>query len=196
MVKKREDMTPEEYEEVKKRLSAMREKAVEVYKARKEEKQKQKQEAQPVEQNPPSQIAISKKVHTPPKPILPEPTPIQEISQEIPVEVAPNVAILPPSIHKKTKVIEKDEGFVAKPSHTPDFNLEQYFDAKYKAKAKYMKPSAPAPMPVPTPSFQSNSNQKPKQEDLVQRSAKEEIANRVQNEMLKMAMKNVFPSYY
>lgn len=190
MVKKREDMTPEEYEEVKKRLSAMREKAVEVYKARKEEKLKQKQvssnqEAQPVEQISTNHIAISKKVHTAPKPILPEPIPIEEIPVEVP-------AILPPSIHKKTKVIEKDDGFIAKPvpsNQTPDFNLEQYFDAKYKAKAKYMKPvSAPAP--------QSPPSQKPKQEDLVQRSAKEEIANRVQNEMLKMAMKNVFPSYY
>ncbi|HEY9704906.1 MAG TPA: hypothetical protein V6C58_20875, partial [Allocoleopsis sp.] len=159
-----------------------------IYKARKEEKEKAKAQVPPEPKIQEIPVKPSKQsVHIPPAPMA---TPlIPEVAEEVP----PNIAISKPlPIPQPPPPPPVEVPMPKKPTvHSINFNLDEYFDAKYKAKSKYMKRETPVPAPTPVVKAPV-----PSQEQLVQRSAKEEIQNRVQNEMLKMAMKNVFPSYY
>jgi len=180
MAKKREDMTPEEYEAIKKRLADMRAKSIEVYKQKKEAKEKMIKEKS-VETPKMTEEVIEESIVniTVPASVVKEPLPVP-----VPVHKPPA-----PTIIEKTPSLPIPE--TPRKVQTPmfDFDLDKYMEAKYKAKSKYIKQPVSAPVVAPsTPPQQAES--------VLYRSAKEEIRNRVNDEVLKLAMKSVFPTYY
>jgi len=151
-----------------------------VYKQKKETKEKMIKEKS-VETPKMTEEVIEESIVniTVPASVVKEPLPVP-----VPVHKPPA-----PTIIEKTPSLPIPE--TPRKVQTPmfDFDLVKYMEAKYKAKSKYIKQPVSAPVVAPsTPPQQAES--------VLYRSAKEEIRNRVNDEVLKLAMKSVFPTYY
>jgi hypothetical protein len=157
MVKKKADLTPEEYELVKKKMEAMREKAAIANKARGAATVEVKanmleKKAELAQKKKEALLAKYKKAD--------EPADVPPVQPEVPKQ-------------KPTPVPE-----------LPSVDLDSYFDAKYRAKSKYMRPETPQAAPQGPPPIQQ----------LVQQTAREQIHGRLNQDLLAMAMKSVFGS--
>jgi len=162
---KRTDMTEEEYEAICERLRKARMVAQEKLKNKKE---------------------VDEPVAIPAPVSIPEPEQEQESEEETHFESAPIQTPLPKP--KKAVVSKSKPVEIAK----PEVDLDSYFEAKYRAKAKYV-PSYNHP-------YQDEVNRQvaqpqPQPSHLIQQTAKEQIRGRVNNEMFNLAMKSVFPTY-
>jgi hypothetical protein len=108
-----------------------------------------------------------------PEPIEPAPTPeLSEITPELPP---------PKKTASKPRAIKNQ---VPKPNILDENELDKYFSAKYKWKSAY---ATPAPPPVFSP---------PPMATAVRATAQDQIRSRVNDEVMKMAMKSVFPDWH
>ena len=120
------------------------------------------------------------------KPVKEEaPAPVHEPEPEHEPEYEPEPEYQAPAPPKKAVRASRAKVAVAKPEPV---NLDEYFQAKYRAKAMYLPvQEEPIKQTVTAPPVSSNH--------LLQQTAREQIRGRVNNEMFNLAMKSVFPSY-
>lgn len=126
----------------------------------------------------------------------PEPEPVYE-EPEVAPEPEPVYELPPPptSVPKpKKSVASTSAPKPVKPKPEP-VNLDEYFEAKYRAKSKYIQPQPSYNHP-----YQDEVNKQmklapePSPAHLIQQSAREQIRGRVNNEMFNLAMRSVFPT--
>ena len=166
MPRKREDMTDEEYQSMLKRLSAMREKSAAACAAKKAARLEQAQ-SEPVQSVPqvPEQSVQSEQS---------EPEHADEMPTPLPPPPKKTASKPKPILQRAPKPLQMDET-----------ELDKYFAAKYKWKNAYAAPPpAPVAPPAPVPMVAA-----------VRATAQDQIRNRVNDEVLKMAMKSVFPDW-
>jgi len=171
MPRKREDMSDEEYQAMLQRLSAMREKSKAVCAAKK---------AARVSVEPTPQIEPEVLPEIPEVPEQPE-EPEQPLHHdEMPTPMPP-----PPRQRKAKPIAIAPQ---PKPQVMDEIELDKYFQAKYKWKTAYAAPPAPHVPPPATPTL-------PLMAAAVRNTAQDQIRNRVNDEVMKMAMKSVFPDW-
>lgn len=196
-------MTDEEYQALCSRLKKAREIAAQKLKdARPEPDPKLAERAKS------APIPIPKTVRTSRAGAKPKGEP--EAAQEATVVESAPVAPAPPVRDEFKDIVEAPQSATSlrsEPSATPTprrripklrpepVDLDTYFDAKYRAKSKYMVSNAhpyqnivdahvepPSPTPAPRP-------------PLIRQVAREQIQGRINNEIFSMAMRSVFPQY-
>ena len=172
MTRRREDMSDEEYQSMLKRLEAMRERAKVVMKKKKAEIAARKV-VEPI-------IAQQEPI---PKPNISQQEPIVEpaIAPQEPV-IAP-IALPPKPTRTRARPIPKPVAPI--PQAMDETELDRYFAAKYKAKAQFL----PQAQPVQQPPVQQPMAA------AVRVTAQDQIRNRVNDEVMKLAMKSVFPDW-
>ena len=180
MPRKREDMSDEEYQAMLQRLSAMREKSKVSCAAKKA-----------------ARAAVATPVQIEPE-VLPEIPEIPEIPEQPLHHDEMPTPLPPPPRQRKAKPIAiapqqreptgrpKPQVMDAKGAFYDETELDKYFQAKYKWKTAYAAPPAPPP-PVHAPP--------PLMTAAVRNTAQDQIRNRVNDEVMKMAMKSVFPDW-
>lgn len=157
---KRVDMTPEQYEAVCERLK----------KARAIAEQKLRRQNQTITDAP--------------EPVQ-EPEPTQEVEIE---EQEPVIESLPMPV--KMNLPKSKKVAIPKPQTAAEpVDLDAYFDAKYRAKSRYM----PQPQMVQEVA-QPPPQQQPSSSHLIHQTAREQIKGRVNNELYQLAMRSVFPN--
>lgn len=96
-----------------------------------------------------------------------------------------------PEPEPTAKPIPKSKSKAIKPKPDP-VNLDEYFEAKYRAKSKYI------PQPSYNHPYQDEVNRhvqpEPSPAHLIHKTARETIQGRVNNEMFNLAMRSVFPT--
>lgn len=131
-----------------------------------------------------AQEKMKAKQEQPPPPPEPEPEPQPEPEPEyLPppptAQPKPKKAVVP-----KPKPVE-----IAK----PEVDLDQYFEAKYRAKSKYI-PSFNHPYQDEVNRQIAQPPPQPSPAHLIHQTAREQIRGRVNNEMFNIAMRSVFPT--
>ena len=175
MPRKREDMTDEEYQAMLKRLSAMREKSAAACAAKKAARLVQSEPLQPVQsvQSEPIGRPISEQSE------LVQSVQSEPIGRPVHVDEMPT-PLPPPPRQRKAKPIPIAPQ--PKPQVMDETELDKYFAAKYKWKNAYAAPPVAPPQPIPMVAA-------------VRATAQDQIRNRVNDEVMKMAMKSVFPDW-
>jgi len=169
MPRKREDMTDEAYQAMLTRLSAMREKSKVVCAAKKAAR------AAPAEPAAPAA----------PEPAAPEPEPVTFNDSQPPDREDDMPTPLPPPPRKAPARKTRPVPIAAppQPREMDEAELDRYFQAKYKWKTAY---AAPPPQQAPPPQPMATA---------VRHTAQDQIRTRVNDEVMKMAMKSVFPDW-
>lgn len=164
---KRVDMTPEQYEAVCERLRKAR--AV-------------------------AEVKIKKQTQVP----EPEPEPVKEPEPEPEAEPLPEYEPpepayeLPPPPTVKPKKVSAPKPIKPKPEPV---DLDSYFEAKYRAKSKYIpQPSYNHPYQDEVNRQMAQAPPEPSPAQLIRKTAREQIQGRVNNEMFNIAMRSVFPT--
>jgi len=168
-------MSDEEYQAMLQRLSAMREKSKVSCAAKKA-----------------ARAAVVTPVQIEPE-VLPEIPEIPEVPEQPDLPLHQDempTPMPPPPRQRKAKPIAiapqpKPQVMDAKGAFYDETELDKYFAAKYKWKTAYAAPPAPPP-PVHAP---------PPMAAAVRNTAQDQIRNRVNDEVMKMAMKSVFPDW-
>ena len=186
MPRKREDMSDEEYQAMLQRLSAMREKS-KVSCAAKKAARAAVEQSEPIGR---PEVMQSESIGRPEIPEVPEHhDELRDLgvcrNTEMPTPLPPpprQTASRANMAKSKPKPIPK---VAPKPLQMDETELDKYFQAKYKWKTAYAAPPAPPP-PVHAP---------PPMAAAVRNTAQDQIRNRVNDEVMKMAMKSVFPDW-
>jgi hypothetical protein len=178
MPRKREDMTDEEYQAMLKRLSAMREKSKVVCAAKKAARS-------------PAPAAPAEPAE-PAEPAAPEPEPEPDtFNDSQPPEHIDEVPTPMPQPPRQPPRQRKAKPIAITPQPQPramdENELDKYFQAKYKWKTAYA-----APQPVAAPVREAPP---PPMAAAVRNTAQDQIRTRVNDEVMKMAMKSVFPDW-
>ena len=173
MPRRREDMGDDEYQAMLTQLSAMREKSRAAYAAKKAARSAPAPE--PVHSEPEREPEPEPEPEPTPEPTKPEPTP------ELVPEPEPTPLRPPKKTASKPRAIKNP---IPKPNVLDETELDKYFAAKYKWKSAY---ATPAPPPAFSP---------PPLATAVRASAQDQIRSRVNDEVMKMAMKSVFPDWH
>ena len=193
-------MSDEEYQAMLQRLSAMREKSKVSCAAKKAARAAV---VPPVQIEP--EVLQSEPIGRPEKPEIPEvpeqpeqPLHHDELrdlgvcrNTEMPTPMPP-----PPRQRKAKPIaiapLQREPTGRPKPQVMDETELDKYFAAKYKWKNAYAAPPAPPPPvhapPPATPTL-------PLMAAAVRNTAQDQIRNRVNDEVMRMAMKSVFPDW-
>jgi hypothetical protein len=185
MPKKKEDMTPEEYETMKARLAEMREKSKVVLSEKKKAIEDFKKQVR-AKKVPTETVAAPVPVPAPVAAPVPVPAPAPKEN--------PTYIQRADSLQEEINQVKKNRNKVSHGNDSleginEDIDLEKYFEAKYKAKSKYYpkKQQQEEPKPIPAP--------QPVSQQLLYQSASQQIRQRVNEDLMKMAMRNVFGDY-
>jgi len=169
MSKKKCDMTTEEYAIVLERMKKAREASLVSTKkkltARQILEEKRAENAAKLSQ---SAVLPEPQVAEPPQPLIQAPPPTPQ---------PPQYQAPPPP----------------KAQPAPEIDLNAYFEAKYRAKSKYIKPKESKTQPVPIPQVAAPPPP-PSMNNLMYRSATDQLRGRANEELIKMAMASVFRS--
>ena len=189
MPRRREDMTDEEYQAMLKRLSAMREKSAALCAAKK---------AARSSAAAPEQVA-------PAAPAAPEPSAPEQVERSADGMLRESISVPEPDTFDDTPPLALQEPPTPvklprqrktkpiailtppKPQMMDETELDKYFQAKYKWKTAYATPKEVVEPVRVTP--------QPSMAAAVRNTAQDQIRTRVNDEVLKMAMKSVFPDW-